>query len=52
MLISMKEASEFNDKYLELADKAIKLFNDSKIEGKTAEAVEQVKNTWQAFFRE
>ena len=51
MLISMKEANEFNDKYLELADKAIKLFNDSKIEGNTAETVEQVKNTWQAFFR-
>jgi tetratricopeptide (TPR) repeat protein len=52
ILTAMKQDGDFDNQYLPLADKAITLFNDSKIEGNTAEAVEQAKTAWQAFFRE
>lgn len=51
ILTTMKEEDTLEDRYLEYADDALALFEQSKIEGKTAEAVEQVKAKWLSFFR-
>ena len=51
VLTTMKEEDSLEDRYLEYADTALALFEQSKIEGKTAEAVEQVKAKWLSFFR-
>lgn len=52
ILITLKQADELDDKYLEYADTALALFDQSKIEGNTAESVEQVKTKWLSFFRQ
>lgn len=51
ILTTMKEEDTLEDRYFEYADDALALFEQSKIEGKTAEAVEQVKAKWLSFFR-
>ena len=51
IITTMKEEDSLEDRYLEYADTALALFEQSKIEGKTAEAVEQVKAKWLSFFR-
>lgn len=48
---NMHEANELDGKYFEYADKALALFAEAKIEAKYTESVEQVKTTWQNFFR-
>lgn len=51
IITTMKEEDSLEDRYLEYADTALALFDQSKLEGKTAEAVEQVKTKWLSFFR-
>ena len=51
ILITMKEEDALDNKNLEYADTALALFEQSKIDGKTAETVEQVKAKWLSFFR-
>jgi len=46
ILSTMKQKDELDDKHLPLAETAILLFKDSKLDGKTAAAVEQVKTAW------
>jgi len=46
ILSTMKQKDELDDKHLPLAETVISLFNDSKLDGKTADAVEQVKSEW------
>ncbi|WP_206483121.1 response regulator [Thalassotalea sp. G2M2-11] len=50
ILISLKQSDELDDCYLDNADKAIKLFDTTKLDGKTAESVEQVKTQWLSLF--
>ena len=51
IVTTMKEEDSLEDRYLEYADTALALFEQSKLEGKTAEAVEQVKTKWVNLFR-
>jgi len=46
ILSTMKQKGELDNKHLPLAETAINLFNDSKLDGKTADAVKQVKTEW------
>ncbi len=52
ILITLKQGDELDDKYLEYADTALTLFDQTKLDGKTAEMVEQVKSKWLSFFRQ
>ncbi|MCO4799413.1 MAG: response regulator [Colwelliaceae bacterium] len=52
ILSTLKEADNLDEQYLAHADSAIKLFDETKLDGKTAETVEQVKANWLSFFRE
>jgi DNA-binding response OmpR family regulator len=51
IITTMKEEDNLETQYLEYADTAIALFEQSKVDGKTAEAVELVKEKWLSFFR-
>ena len=51
IITTMKEEDNLDNQYLEYADTAIALFEQSKVDGKTAEAVELVKEKWLSFFR-
>jgi len=52
IMIVLKESHELDEKYYEYADKALALFDRSKIEEKNTEVVEKVKTKWLGFFRE
>lgn len=49
VLITLKQSDELDDKYMPLAEIAITLFNDTKLEGKTAIAVNQIMSEWESF---
>ncbi|WP_286233838.1 response regulator [Thalassotalea sediminis] len=51
IMTAMKEAEQLNEADYPFADKAIKLFDSSKLEGKNAEVVNEVKDKWLSFFR-
>lgn len=51
IMIKLKQENELDDQYLEHADKAIALFDESTEGGQLAESAKQVKATWQEFFR-
>jgi DNA-binding NarL/FixJ family response regulator len=51
IVTTMKETDTLEEQYLEYADAALTLFDQSRLEGKTAESVEQVKEKWLSFFR-
>ncbi len=51
ILISLKQTDDLDERYLEYADKALALFERTKLDEKTADSVEQVKTKWLSFFR-
>ncbi|WP_074497914.1 MULTISPECIES: response regulator [Thalassotalea] len=51
IMVAMKETGELKEEDYPFADKAIKLFDNTKLEGKHAEVVAEVKENWQRFFR-
>jgi tetratricopeptide (TPR) repeat protein len=51
ILTTMKESDNLDEQYLEHADAALTLFDQTKLDGKSAETVEQIKTKWLSFFR-
>lgn len=51
IMIALKEENALSEEDHQYADKALSLFEQSKLDDKSSEAVNQVKSKWLAFFR-